>query len=204
MVKHWQTGDRFATILYGLMLIIFLTRFSAAHADSESGLRIHVEVRGSEVTTDVEFFVGATLQETWAVLVDYDNAKSFISGLERSAVLARSADMLMVSQKGVVEYGPFSTTFETVAELRLVPHETISSRLVAGNMKKNQSITRLSAEAGGTRVVHHLESIPEIWIPPIIGRILIEHEVRSRFRQLIAEIRRRAAASVRPSSVHQN
>ena len=173
-----------------------------AYVAPDDDIKLEIEVHGSEVTTDVEFFVRATPQETWAVLTDYDHATKFISGLERSVVLTRSGEMLIVSQKGRVDYGPFFTTFETIAETHLIPYESISSRMLSGNMKKNQSTTLISPESGGTRVVHHLESIPDVWIPPIIGRVLIAHEVRNRFRQLIAEILRRHAASTRMPSGH--
>lgn len=175
-----------------------------ASAASDDGIKLKVEVQGVEVITDVEFFVSATPQETWAVLTDFDHATEFIAGLERSAVLLRSGDILIVSQKGRVDYGPFFATFETISETQLTPYETISSRMVSGNMKKNQSNTLIFREAGGTRVVHHLESIPDVWIPPIIGRVLIAHEVRNRFHQLIAEILRRNAARANMPSGHPN
>lgn len=199
MTAKWSGRTR---ILRSLALAWVLVCGALAYAAPDDGIKLKVEVQGSEVTTDVEFFVHATQQETWAVLTDYDHATEFIAGLERSAVLLRSGDMLIVSQKGRVDYGPFFATFETIAETQLTPYETISSRMVSGNMKKNQSTTLISQEAGGTRVVHHLESIPDVWIPPIIGRILIAHEVRNRFRQLIAEILRRNVAHTRMPSVH--
>lgn len=201
---RWQTSSRIARILYSLVLVGFVACGDQAHATSEDDIKLNVEVQGSEVITDVEFFVRATPQETWAVLIDYDHATEFISGLQRSTILARSADMMMVSQKGIVNYGPFSATFDTVTESRLIPYETISSRMVSGNMKKNVSTTQIFQEAGGTRVVLHMESIPDVWIPPIIGRILIAHEVRSRFHQLIAEILRRGAERPSPQSGHQD
>ena len=191
---RWQTNRRLAKLLCSLVLVGFFACGVRAHATSEDGVEVNVEVQGSVVITDVEFSVRATPQETWAVLIDYDHATEFISGLERSTVLEHSADMMIVAQKGIVNYGPFSATFDTVTESRLIPYETIISRMVSGNMKKNESTTHIFQEAGGTRVVHHLESIPDVWIPPIIGRILIAHEVRSRFHQLIAEILRRNAA----------
>jgi len=57
-----------------------------------------------------------------------------------------------------------------------------------------QGTVRLIAEAAGTRIVSHIESIPRFWIPPLIGSIMIERETRDQFRQIIAEIARRVAA----------
>jgi len=43
--------------------------------------------------------------------------------------------------------------------------------------------------------VYHLESIPDVWLPPLIGRAIVEHETRARFRQLVEEILRRKASA---------
>jgi len=154
---------------------------------------IDVEVRGPEVTLDVDLLVRATPQETWAVLTDYDHATAFISELERSVILSRTGETLLVWQKGSMGFGPFSATFETITEVQLTPYESISTRMVSGTMKKNESTTLISQEATGTRVVHHLKSIPNVWIPPLIGEFLIAYVARTRFAEVVAEILGRKA-----------
>jgi len=150
-------------------------------------------MQGEQVFVDVSFHVRVTPQEAWDVMTDYDHATEFISKLEKSVILSRTKDTLLVSQKGTMGWGPFSVPIETVSEVRLSPYQEIQGRMLSGNMKKNQSTTRLIADADGTRVVYHLESIPEVWIPPLIGRALVEFETRARFRQLVGEILRRKA-----------
>ena len=152
-------------------------------------------MQGDEVFVDVSFHVRVTPQEAWAVMTDYDHATDFISKLEKSVILSRTDTMLLVSQKGTMGWGPLSVPLETVTEVRLTPYEKMQGRMVSGNMKKNESTTRLIADAGGTRVVYHLESIPDVWMPPLIGRALVEMETRARFRQLVDEILRRKALS---------
>lgn len=152
-------------------------------------------MQGEAVFVDVSFHVRATPQEAWAVMTDYDHATDFISKLEKSVILSRSDAMLLVSQKGTMGWGPFSVPLETVTEVRLTPYEKLQGRMLSGNMKKNESTTRLIADAGGTRVVYHLESIPDVWMPPLIGRALVELETRARFRELVGEILRRKALS---------
>ena len=154
-----------------------------------------VRIQSGEVIVDVNFHVGVTPQEAWAVITDYDHAATFISKLEKSVIRARTHDTLLVSQKGTMGFPPFSLTLETVFEIRLTPFERIQSRLISGNMKKNDATTTLIADASGTRVVYHLESIPEVWLPPIIGRALVEFETRARFRQVIEEMLSRKALS---------
>ncbi|MCX7140731.1 MAG: SRPBCC family protein [Proteobacteria bacterium] len=162
-------------------------------ADAGDGIDIDVRIQDEQVFVDVNFHVRATPREVWAVVTDYDHATEFISKLEKSVVLSRSDEMLLVAQKGTMGFGPFSLAIETVTEVRLTPYEQLHGRMISGNMKKNESTTRLVAEADGTRLVYHLESIPDVWLPPIIGRAMVEHETRGRFRQLRDEILRRKA-----------
>ena len=150
-------------------------------------------MQGEQVLVDVSFHVPVTPQETWAVITDYDHATEFISKLEKSVILSRTEQTLLVSQKGTMGFGPFSVPIEMVTEVRLTPYEKIQGRMVSGNIKKNETTTRLIADASGTRVVYHQESIPDVWIPPLIGRALVEFETRARFRQLVDEILRRKA-----------
>ena len=166
-----------------------------ANADSDKATDVAVRIQGDEAIVDVNFHVPVTPREAWAVMTDYDHATAFISKLEKSVILSRTDDTLLVSQKGTMGFGPLAVTIETVTKVRLTPYEKMQGRMVSGNMKKNESTTRLIADASGTRIVYHLESIPEVWMPPIIGRALIEFETRARFRQLRDEILRRKALS---------
>lgn len=164
-----------------------------ALADSGDAIDLGVRIQDEEVFVDVSFHVRATPQEVWTVITDYEHATAFISKLEESVVLSRTADRLLVSQKGSMGYGPFSVAIETVTEVHLTPYEKLQARMVSGNMKKNESTTWLVADASGTRLDYHLESIPQVWIPPVIGRALVEFETRARFRQVREEILRRKA-----------
>jgi hypothetical protein len=178
-----------------LVLALFCLFASQAKADADPAIEVDVRMQGREVFVDVNFHLRATPQEAWAVMTDYDHATAFISKLEKSVILSRTGEMLLVSQKGSVGFGPFSVPIETVTEVHLTPYETMQTRMVSGNMKKNESTTRLIADASGTRVAYHLESIPDVWIPPLIGRAIVEFETRARFRQLVEEILRRKAMS---------
>ena len=180
-----------------LAMVLALLWIFAGHAkaDADPAIDVGVRMQGDEVFVDVSFLVRVTPQEAWAVMTDYDHATDFISKLEKSVILSRTDAMLVVSQKGTMGWGPFSVPLETVTEVRLTPYEKMQGRMVSGNMKKNESTTRLIADASGTRVVYHLQSIPEVWMPPLIGRALVEFETRARFRQLVEEILRRKAFS---------
>jgi hypothetical protein len=184
-------------VRYLLLVVVLLLGFSASgpRAESSDAIAVDVRMQGEEVFVDVRFHVPVTAQEAWAVMTDYDHATDFISKLEKSVVLSRTNETLLVSQKGTMGFGPFSVPVETVTEVLLTPYEKIQGRMLSGNLKKNRSTTRLIADSSGTRVVYHLESIPEVWVPPLIGRAIVEFETRARFRQLVEEILRRKTLS---------
>ena len=164
-----------------------------ARADADPAIEVAVRTQRREVFVDVSFHVRAMPQEAWAVMTDFDHATAFISKLEKSVILSRTEDTLVVSQKGTMGWGPFSVPLETVTEIHLTPYVKMQSHLLSGNMKRYDTTTRLIADSDGTRVEYHLDSIPDVWLPPLIGRALVEHEARARFSQLVAEILRRKA-----------
>jgi hypothetical protein len=164
-----------------------------AHADSQSAIDVAVRVQDNEATVDVNAYVRVMPRDAWAVMTDFDHAAAFISKLEKSVILSRADTVLLVAQEGTVGYGLFSLNLATVSEIRLTPFTKMQARLISGNMKKNDATTWFIADAAGTRIVYHMESIPDAWIPPIIGRALIEFETRARFRQLVEEMLRRKA-----------
>lgn len=178
-----------------IAVAVFFLPAIHAHAAQDKKIDIGIQVDGHEVTVDVNCFVSATPQEAWSVMTDYGHATQFISNLERSTVLSRTNEIVLVSQKGTMGWGPFSVTLESVTEIRLTPFEKMQSRMISGNMKKYNGLTRLIPEGTGTRIVYHVVSVPDVWIPPLIGRVLVEHETRERFQQLLDEILRRKALS---------
>jgi carbon monoxide dehydrogenase subunit G len=195
---YLSTESRYALAwrcLLPLTLALLCLLATHAKADEDPAIGVDVRMQGGEVFVDVDFHVRATPQEVWTVITDYDHATEFISKLEKSTILSRTADTLLVSQKGTMGWGPFSVAIDTVAEIHLTPYEKIQSHLVSGNMHKSEGTTRLIADASGTRVVYHLEAIPDVWLPPLIGRAMVQLEARARFRQVVSEILRRKALS---------
>lgn len=175
--------------------------FCIAHAEPAAAqnigqeIEVQVEITGDLVRIDTSFHVEATPQEAWAVMIDYDGAPAFISDLEASRVLSREGDTMRVYQKGKAKFGPFSFPVESVRDIRLMPFEGMQSRLVSGSMKQLDVTTWLAREGSGTRINNRTESVPDVWIPPIIGRLFIEHESRDKFRELRQEILRRKQAA---------
>ena len=193
----WPRVNRipYAGILAALLVAaVSLPAARATQAD-DGDIAVDVEIVGRLVRITSSLYVAASPGETWAVLTDYDHATAFISGLEISRVEAREGDVLYVHQKGEVKHGPLSFSFDSTRRVRLTPFEKMESHLVTGTMKKLDATTLLKSEGTGTRISDYRETIPNFWIPPVVGRLFIEHDTRQNFAELRGEILRRKKAT---------
>lgn len=168
----------------------------AAAGDTGADKDIAVEVRqnGETIVVEVAFSVPASLPIAWAVLTDFDHMSEFVSNLQSSRVVSRHGNRLQVAQQGKATRGMLSFAFESVREIDLLAPHTIRSRMVSGNMKKLDGITQLATDGSGTRITYHGESLPTVWVPPVIGLTFIENEVREQYAELRNEILKRQAA----------
>lgn len=176
-----------------LLLIWSALFMAAAFADplQNEGIEVKVQVVGENVIVDLSLVIPATRQQVWAVLTDFDHMAGFISNLKESKVVSSLADTTKVFQRGSAKYGPISFPFESTREMQLTPFDKIRSHMISGNMRKMEGTTQLVDEGAQTRIIYHTDSIPGVWIPPVVGKIFIEHEIREQFQQIQDEIIRR-------------
>lgn len=184
--------------LFCLLMSSALLPVSAQAAQNDDGLDIAISIEGDEVQIDISALVEAKPREVWAVFTDFDRMADFVSNLKSSHIIARSnANNLTVEQHGRAGVGPVSFTLDSVREIQMKPFEWIRSKLLSGGMKKFDGITRLSEEGGKTRVSYHSDATSASWIPPVIGRKLIEEQAREQFSQMLQEVLRRKQATAR-------
>ena len=184
-------------ILPSLLLgLLWLLPGGAAGA-SDDDIEVVIRVDGEVVHADVNLTVQATQLEVWAVLTDFAHMAEYVSNLLSSQVLSRDGNLVMVAQKGKASVGPLSFEFDSIREIRLTPFDTISTRQLSGNLKKFDGTTQLLAEDGYTRIRHHSDAIPNVWVPPLIGRQFIASETREQFGEIRQEILRRKQAAAK-------
>jgi hypothetical protein len=166
-----------------------------AQAQADDDIRIKIEKTGQVSVADVSIFVPATPRQTWEVLTDWDNLSRFMSNIKASRIVARSGNTVRVKQTLRAKFWPFSFDIELEREVELSPYERMQFRLLGGDFDKMEGTVQLIADPAGTRIVSHAESIPQFWIPPLIGPIMMEHEARNQFREIVEEIIRRTGAA---------
>ena len=147
---------------------MLLTAVAVSAWSGNPNLDILVEARkeGPVVAVDVVCPVDAPWSIVWEVLTDYDHMAQFLSNLEYSAVEETAGNVLRVRQKGKASRGPLTLTFDIVREIELVPHSEICSRLIRGDLKASDFVTRIVATAEGVNIVNSGRYLPKMWVPP--------------------------------------
>lgn len=184
-----------AQVLAALLLSVLPA--SAWSANTNQDIVVRVLKDGQNIAVDVDCPVDAPWSLVWEVLTDYDHMAEFISNLEFSGVKGTVGNMLLVHQKGKASRGPLTLTFDNVREIELVPSSEIRSRLISGDMKASDFVTRIVEIAARVHIVNSGHYTPNMWVPPIIGPALIEAETQKQFGEIRSEILRRSAM-VRP------
>ena len=167
----------------------------SAIGDDQTPITVHAVKHGETVTVDAEFTVAVPPKLAWEVLTDFAHMSNFISNVKFSSVTEQHGNKLRVAQKGAAKHGPISFSFDSIREIELVPTEKISSHVLSGSMKKLDGTTLLRADGSGTRVVYHAESIPNTYVPPVIGTTFIENESRHQFEEMRIEMLKRQSAA---------
>lgn len=185
-------------LIASLLALLAMTAHFSAHAQlmGDEGIDVRVEYKGDVIHIDVVVPVPATPAEVWNVITDYDGAERFITNLKTSTIDSRNGNTWVVSQEMVARVGPFSTTINTVRELQLTPFELVQSRMIRGNMKRADAITRVVTEGAISKIVMHSESIPDFWLPAFMSRGFIERSTREQFVNLRNEILRRKKPAI--------
>jgi hypothetical protein len=161
--------------------------------DTNQDIVVHVQRDGPHVAVDVDCPVDAPWPIVWEVLTDYDRMAEFVLNLEHSGVTDRVDNVLRVHQSGRVSRGPMTMAFDNVREVVLVPFREIRSRLISGDLKASNFVTRIVEVDSRIHIVNSGRYTPNIWVPPVIGPLLIEEETRKQYGQIRTEILRRSA-----------
>lgn len=180
-----------------LFIVVMATTITNRALADTTAIKVAVSKHGEHVGIDVDFHVEVSVQQAWEVLTDFDHMRGFLSGLESSRITQRNGPHWQVAQAGEARRGPFAFKFDSIREIALEPFDRITSHQLSGSMKEFKAITRLSADSDGAHIQYHADSVPNTFVPPIIGPAFIETETRHQFEELRAEMLRRSTAGSR-------
>jgi ribosome-associated toxin RatA of RatAB toxin-antitoxin module len=174
-----------------IAICLALHAHALAERENVGDILVTAQKNGDSVVIDVDFTVPANAEEVWKVLTDFDHLDRFVSNVQSSKIVGRSDGKLLVAQAGRATNGPLSFAFDSIQEFELKPFDEIRSRLISGSMKKLDGVTQLIRRGGETTILYHGVTIPNVWVPPLVGTQFIEAELRDQYREMRNEIMRR-------------
>lgn len=152
--------------------------------------------------------VAADQRVTWDTLTDYDHLNEFVSDIQRSRVLARDGNHLVVEQVGAFRLMFFAMPVRLRLAVEHDPYERVLARTDPGkvgfeeptlkSVSSQYRLTPLPAPLGGVRVDYDArfalgDLLPQ-FVDSLFGKRLVEHGLRRHFEAMLDEIERRQAA----------
>jgi ribosome-associated toxin RatA of RatAB toxin-antitoxin module len=175
-----------------LVAVLLAVQVAPGHAAED--LSVEAERRGERVEVRARALVAAPATVVWEVLTDYEHLPRFIPGIAKSVVRSRDGGRLLIEQSGKARFLIFSFPIEVRLEVTERPPQSISSRAVAGNVRRMTGRYEIQPDAEhGTVLLRYVGEIePDFKLPPLIGVAALRSSATEQFTAMVAEIERRA------------
>ena len=138
----------------------------------------------------------ATPQASWQVLTGYGRLQEFVPGLLSSTLLSRSGPEVILEQEGVAGFLFLRQTIHLVVRVIEQPFSTLDISLISGDMKHYSSHWELqpAAQGSATRISYFGSMVPDFYVPPLLGSVIMRADVRQMMTAVVAEIGKHAVA----------
>ncbi|MES2535793.1 MAG: SRPBCC family protein [Pseudomonadota bacterium] len=185
-----------------LVMAMFYLAPSPAQTQTDKP-RDNITVTAQRLVTDEQSvmkvnasgFAAASPQQVWQVLTDYERFPEFLPKLSSSRVISRSSSEVLVEQNGKAGFLFIKHNIHLLVRIIEQPFAAIDLTLVRGDMKHYVARWELSPLArngrNGTLITYAATLEPDFFVPPLIGRPLVEADVKETMEAVIAEIGRR-------------
>lgn len=137
--------------------------------------------------------VRASQRQTWAVLTDYARLQEFVPGLQSSKLLSRRGEEVIIEQLGSIDFLLHQQAIHLVVRVTEHPFSHLDVALIEGDMKHYASRWTLTPvlQEGGTRLDYHGCMELRFFVPVLLGRILVQADVRKMLAAVVAEVEHR-------------
>jgi len=174
--------------IYTLLVCCVLVVGAAAESPVRS---IDVAYDGETYVVTVHIFAPVSQAIAWEVLTDFTHMAAWVPNLRESNVIKPGENQLTIEQNGTAKFGPFSFPYTSVREIVMNPQTTIESRQIQGEMRRQQSLMTLGADAGGTQLVYRLELVPTGLAARVMSEERLKRDMEEQFTAIVAEMVKR-------------
>jgi ribosome-associated toxin RatA of RatAB toxin-antitoxin module len=187
-----------------LWMMLLCAPFASSQAQSTQPNKVEVSVKQLIKNEQPMFevnasgFVRATQQQAWQVLTDYERLHEFVPDLRSSALLSRDGHEVVVEQRSQSGFLFLSQTIHMIVRVKEQPYSVIDVALVSGDMRDYSAHWELlpSAQNGidGTHVTFEGMMEPAFFVPPVIGKSIVQVNVKRMVEAVVSEIEKRSTA----------
>lgn len=177
---------------------LLLLTLIATGASASPPSRVEVERVESVIRITAAIEAGAPPELCYSVLTDFDHLADFLPGLRSSRIVVRSGEPPRLRQVGRPVLGLSSLAVDVTLAFTLDPPREFTFTQVAGNLRQMRGAWHVAGDAIHCVINYRAEIEPNVWVPPLIGPLLIKQQVHRQIDALVAEIHRRAQAAPIP------
>ena len=153
-------------------------------------IAVNVTRNGDGLQIDANAEFDGTIARTWQVLTDYNRLAEFVPDVQSSRVISREGNLVQVEQKGEARFLFVSFPIDVRLAITKHPYDRIVSRSIAGNFQEMRGMYQLEAGQGRVLLRYSGYMVPNFYVPPLIGTLVLRHNVETSFRALVNEIER--------------
>jgi ribosome-associated toxin RatA of RatAB toxin-antitoxin module len=178
--------------------LFLLALFAALPPARAADIAVHVTRSGDALQIDASAEFDGTIARAWQVLTDYGRFAEFIPDVQTSRVISREGNQVQVEQKGEARFLLVSFPMDVRLVITEYPYDRIDSHAVAGTFREMRSSYRLETGQGRVLLRYAGRMVPDFYIPPLIGTLVLRHNIETTFRALVDEIERRHRVAEAP------
>jgi ribosome-associated toxin RatA of RatAB toxin-antitoxin module len=175
-----------------LALLLALAPAQAADID------VKVRRSGDVFTVEAHAEFDGSIARTWQVLTDYGRYSEYIPDLTHSRVISRQGREVQVEQKGEARLLFLVFPLDVRLAVSEHPHERVESRAVAGSFREMRNTYFLEAREGRVLLRYTGRLVPDFYLPPVVGTLVLRSTVEAMFVALVEEMERRNALPEKP------
>ena len=167
----------FARLL--LLFLLVLTLPAMAQPSKPEVAVKRVDTAGAQVfEVTASGAVKASPEAVWKVLTDYEAMPEFVPDLEKTRVLSRTGNRVIIEQAGVARFLFLSRAIHLVVQAVEEPMSAIDISLVTGDMKVYNCRWEMTPlPGGGTRIAYSGKLVPKFYVPGMLGSNLIRRDI---------------------------
>jgi carbon monoxide dehydrogenase subunit G len=171
---------------------------TADAAPPGSDINVRVERDGNVFTVDLDMTIAANTEETWEVLTDFDKMAQILSNVDSSRIVSREGNVMQVAQTSHASVGLIKASLKNLRQVELVPNREIRSKLLNGDLKSSDFVTRIAADGAGSRVTVKGKFTVGGLSAAVVNEDSVSKQTRRQYQELREEVLRRKAKEPPP------